>query len=323
LPKAPVPTIFPYNICVPETLLQTKLYIPPLRPNLVRRPKLIDHLNQGLALGCKLTLISAPAGFGKTTLLSEWVRGDDLEATWVSLDVGDNDLPRFLAYFIAALQTIEPTIGHGALGLLQSPQPPVTEMILTALINEVAEALSVDPEIHPHALVLDDYHLINALPVHEALTFILEHLPPQMHLVIASRTDPPLPLPRLRIRSEMVELREVDLRFTIDETSSLFNRALGLHLAADSVGLFPQIGESDPWTWVFLGAGMYGTLGNFFRVANPNSPNPTAWDYTWSGGLLVIGLAGMSPVDIFWPIVLVLVGVVILSETPFQPGGTN
>jgi LuxR family maltose regulon positive regulatory protein len=201
----------------------------------VHRSRLIDHLNQSLTLGCKLALISAPAGFGKTTLLSEWVRNGNISAAWVSLDKGDNDLTRFLAYFIAAIQTIESGIGDGTLGLLQSPQPPVTEMILTALINEVAEALSGDPEEYPFTLVLDDYHLIDARSVHEALTFMLDHLPPQMHLVIAGRTDPPLPLPRLRIRGELIELREADLRFTIDETASLFNRALGLQLSADDI----------------------------------------------------------------------------------------
>ncbi len=97
----------------------------------------------------------------------------------------------------------------------------------------------------------------------------------------------------------------------------------GLLFAADSLGLLPQIGESDAWTWVFLGAGLFGMLGNLYRVANPNSPNPTAWDTIWAGGLLIIGLAGMSPVDIFWPIVLILVGVIIFAETLFQPGGSN
>ena len=221
----------PYNVCMPDSLLRTKLYIPPLRPNLVRRSRLVDQLNQGLTLGCKLTLISAPAGFGKTTLLSEWIRNGYLTAAWLSLDKGDNDPTRFLAYLISALQTIEPAIGDGALGLLHSPQAPLTEMILTALINEVAEALSGDQERHPLIIVLDDYHLIDARPVHDILTFLLDHLPPHMHLVIAGRNDPSLPLPRLRVSGELVELREAVLRFTIDETASLFNQAAGLNLS--------------------------------------------------------------------------------------------
>jgi LuxR family maltose regulon positive regulatory protein len=220
---------------VPETLLQTKLYIPPLRSNLVNRPRLIDRLNQGLEPGYKLSIISAPAGFGKTTMLSEWVHGSNSAVAWVSLDKGDNDLTRFLAYFITALQTLEPAIGDGALGLLQSPQQPETAMILTALINDVAKVLLSDPQGRNFAIVLDDYHLINAQPVHEALTFLLDNLPPQMHLGIASRTDPPLPLSRLRIRGELVELREADLRFTIDETASLFSRAMGINLSADDI----------------------------------------------------------------------------------------
>ncbi len=163
-------------------ILQTKLYIPPIRPELVSRPRLIERLNEGLHR--KLTLISAPAGFGKTTLVSEWVAGCERPAAWLSLDEGDSDLARFLTYLVAALQTIAANIGEGVLGALQSPQPPPTESILTALLNEIA-AIPDD-----FILVLDDYHVIDAKPVDDALTFLLEHLPPQMHLVIATREDP-------------------------------------------------------------------------------------------------------------------------------------
>ena len=185
-------------------LLQTKLYIPPIRHELVSRPRLIERLNKGLHR--KLTLISAPAGFGKTTLISDWLRQLDVPTAWLSLDESDNDLVRFLAYFITALQTTEVPqepaaqqepvglIGKGALSALQSPQPPPTEAVLTSLLNEIT-ALP-DRLI----LVLDDYHLIEAQPIHDALTFLLEHLPPQMHLVIATRDDPHLPLARLRAR---------------------------------------------------------------------------------------------------------------------------
>jgi LuxR family maltose regulon positive regulatory protein len=213
-------------------LLTTKLYIPPVRPELVPRPRLIERLNAGLYR--KLTLISAPAGFGKTTLLSEWVyRGGEgtppLPVAWVSLDEGDNDLTRFLAYLIAALQTIEASIGQGALGTLQSPQPPPMEEFLTALINQINA-------IPDHfVLVLDDYHLIKAQPVHNALTFLLDYLPPQMHLVIASRADPPLPLARLRGRGQLIELRLADLRFTPDEAAAFLNQVMGLDLSANDV----------------------------------------------------------------------------------------
>jgi LuxR family maltose regulon positive regulatory protein len=213
-------------------LLTTKLYIPPVRPEFVSRPRLIERLNA--SLDRKLTLISAPAGYGKTTLLSEWIRrrGEmtpPLPVAWLSLDEGDNDPARFLLYFIAALQTIEANIGEGALGVLESPQPPPTESILTALINEVA-ATPKD-----FILLLDDYHLIEAQPIHEALTFLLAHLPPQMHLVIASRADPPLPLSRLRARGQMIEIRADDLRFSPQETTTFLNQVMGLALSNEDV----------------------------------------------------------------------------------------
>ena len=176
-----------YNAYVTETLLQTKLFIPILRsPNLVPRLRLLEQLNQGLHLSHKLTLISAPAGFGKTTLVSEWVAGYGRPAAWLSLDEGDNDPTRFLTYLVAALQTIAPAVGEGALAMLHSPQSPPPESILTTLLNEITAV----PD--PFVLVLDDYHLIDAKPVaastsvDAALTFLLEHLPPQMHLVITT-----------------------------------------------------------------------------------------------------------------------------------------
>src|SRR4028119_2416766 len=185
-------------------VLATKLYVPQPRPRVVLRPRLIERLNEGLYR--KLTLISAPAGFGKTTLVSGWVAGCDRPAAWLSLDEGDNDPTRFLSYLVAALQTIAPNIGEGVLGALQSPQPPSTESTLTALLNEIT-AVSDDL-----VLVLDDYHVIDARAVDDALTFLIEHLPPQVHLVIATREDPHLPLARLRARGQLTELRAADLR---------------------------------------------------------------------------------------------------------------
>ena len=216
-------------------LLTTKLYIPPVRPELVSRPRLIERLNAGLHH--KLTLISAPAGFGKTTLLSEWAAGCERPVAWVSLDEGDNDPARFLAYFVAAQQTlalsqvegIEATIGEGALAALQSPQPPPMEELLTALINQI-NAISGN-----FVLVLDDYHLITTQPVHDALTFLLDHLPGNMHLAIATRADPPLPIARLRGRGQLTELRQADLRFTPDEAAEFLKQIMGLELSADDV----------------------------------------------------------------------------------------
>src|SRR5437667_2985843 len=212
---------------MPTSILATKLYLPRLRPNVVSRPRLIERLNEGLHR--KLTLIAAPAGFGKTTLVSAWVAGCDRQVAWLSLDAGENDPRLFLTYLVAALQTIAPTIGEGALGMLQSSQPPPPEAILTALLNEITT-------LPDHfVLVLDDYHVIDAKPVDLALTYLVEHLPPQMHLVIATREDPQLPLARLRARSHLTELRAADLRFTASEASAFLNQVMGLNLSAEDI----------------------------------------------------------------------------------------
>ena len=210
-------------------ILATKLYIPPPRPKIVLRPRLIERLNEGLSSGRKLTLISASAGFGKTTLVSEWVAGCERPVAWLSLDEGDNDPTRFLTYLVAALQTIAANIGEGVLGALQSPQPPPIESILTALLNEITTI----PD--NFILVLDDYHIIDSKPVDNALTFLLEHLPPQMHLVIATREDPHLPLSRLRVRGQLTELRAADLRFTPSEAAEFLNQVMGLNLSAEDI----------------------------------------------------------------------------------------
>ena len=208
-------------------ILATKLYIPPARPHAVLRPRLIGRINEGLHR--RLTLISAPAGFGKTTLVGEWLAGCERPAAWLSLDEGDNDPIRFLAYFVAALQKIVPNIGEGVLGPLQSPPSPPTESLLTTLLNEIATASA------PFVLVLDDYHVIDAEPVDDALAFLIEHLPPQMHLLIATREDPRLPLARLRSRDQLTELRAKDLRFTLDEATEFLKEVMGLDLPVDAI----------------------------------------------------------------------------------------
>jgi len=209
------------------TILATKLYVPPPRSKIVLRPRLIERLNEGLQ--SKLTLISAPAGFGKTTLVSEWVAVCERPVAWLLLDEGDNDPTRFLTYFVAVLQTIASNIGAGALAVLQAPQPPPTEVILTALLNEITTI----PD--DFILVLDDYHVLDAKPVDNALTFLLEHLPPQMHLVIATREDPHLPLARLRARGQLTELRAADLRFTPAEAAEFLGQVMGLNLSAEDI----------------------------------------------------------------------------------------
>jgi LuxR family maltose regulon positive regulatory protein len=208
-------------------VLATKLYVPPLQPTIVRRPRLIERLNEGLHR--KLTLISAAAGFGKTTLVIEWLAGRGQRVAWLSLDEGDNDPAGFLAYLVAALQTISKDIGEGVVDALQSPGPPPVESILTALLNEITTI----PD--NFVLVLDDYHVIDAKSVDQALTFLLEHLPPQMRLVIATREDPQLPLARFRARGQLTELRAADLRFTPAEAADFLNLVMGLNLAAEDI----------------------------------------------------------------------------------------
>ena len=211
------------------TILATKLYIPPPRPKIVLRPRLIERLKEGLSAGRKLTLISAPAGFGKTTLVSEWIVNCGMLVTWLSLDEGDNDAIRFLTYLIAALQKIAANIGESVLSVLQTPQPPATDTILTTLLNEITAVQD------NFVLVLDDYHLLDAKPVDNALIFLLEHLPPQMHLVMTTREDPHLPLARLRARGQLTELRAADLRFTPSEAAEFLNQLMGLNLSAEVV----------------------------------------------------------------------------------------
>jgi LuxR family maltose regulon positive regulatory protein len=215
-------------------LLTTKLYVPPIRPELVSRSRLIERLNVGLFgqggnFARKLTLVSAPAGFGKTTLVTEWLSGVEHPAAWLTIDEEDNDPARFLSYLVAALQTVDPNVGQAVQAMLQSHQPTPPESLLASLINDVAAAP------RPFVLVLDDYHLIRTLPIHQQLAFLLDHQPPQIHLVIASREDPPLPLSRLRARGQMVDIRQADLRFTEEEASNFLQQIMQLNLTAADV----------------------------------------------------------------------------------------
>src|SRR6185503_3061277 len=212
-------------------VLATKLYIPPPPPKVVARPRLLERLNEGLLRTPGMTLISAPAGFGKTTLVSEWIASGGRPAAWLSLDEGDSDPTRFLTYLVAALRAVAPKLGEGALEVLQAgqSQPPPSESVLTALLNEI---ISLPEDI---VLVLDDYHVIDSRAVDEALTFLVEHFPPHLHLVIATREDPALPIPRLRARRQLIELRATDLRFTASEAAEFLNQVMDLHLPAEDV----------------------------------------------------------------------------------------
>ncbi|MCA9872961.1 MAG: AAA family ATPase, partial [Anaerolineales bacterium] len=235
-----------------DELLQTKLYMPRLRPFLVPRQHLIERLNQGLQQESKLILISAPAGFGKTTLITEWLnqihnesqQKDQIKETpllpssfnpypskvaWLSLDEGDADLVRFLTYFVAALQTVAANLGAGVLTALQSLQLPPTNSILTSLLNDITTI----PE--HFFFVLDDYHVVDARLIDEALTFLLEQAPPHMHLIITTREDPNLPLARWRARNQLTELRANDLRFSLRETAVFLRQIMGLALTEENI----------------------------------------------------------------------------------------
>jgi len=211
-------------------VLSTKLFIPIFRPRAVVRPGLVGRLREGLQAGRKLTLISAPAGFGKTTLLSEWVadaqgRDPQLGVGWLSLDAGDNDPSRFLTYLVSALQTADPALTSEALHFPLASFEPA----LTSLINDVAQS---SKEI---ILVLDDFQLIEEKSIRDALVFLLDRLPSTLHLVIASRSDPLLPIARLRAGGELTELRAADLRFTPDEAATFLNQMVEPELSADDV----------------------------------------------------------------------------------------
>ncbi len=203
-----------------DVLLATKLHVPRPRPSFVPRPRLVEALDDGLAR--RLILVCAPAGFGKTALLADWARRGNWPVAWLSLDAGDNDPARFWRHAVAALDRVHPGMAERTGPLLGPPAPPSFEGLVTALINELA-ARPGDGEL---LLVLDDYHLIDAQQVHESLVFLLEHLPPGVHLVLASRSDPPLPLARLRAAGQLAELRTGDLRFTAEEAAALLREAV-------------------------------------------------------------------------------------------------
>ncbi len=201
-----------------DVLLATKLYMPAPRPGLVPRPRLAERLDEGLTRG--LVLVSAPAGYGKTVLLADWAQRAQFPAAWLSLDAGDNDPARFWRYAVAAMDRVRPGIGGRVGSLLGPPAPTSFEPLVTALINELADQPGNDEVL----LVLDDYHVIGAQPVHASVEFLVEHRPAELHLVLASRSDPPLVLARLRARGQLAELRAAELRFTASEAAELLRQ---------------------------------------------------------------------------------------------------
>lgn len=235
VPSGPVDTTL-----ATSPVLETKLYVPRLRRGTVVRPRLLERLSRGAE--SKLTLVSAPAGFGKSTLVAEWLRSaaaDGPPAAWLSLDPAESQPEPFWTYLIAALQTVAPRVGSSALALLRSPQAPPIEAVLATLLNDLG-ALPGDV-----VLVLDDYHVVETHDVHAGMTYLLEHLPPQAHVVVITRADPPLPLARLRARGELAEIRAADLRFTPAEAAGYLNGAMGLDLAEGDVAALE--GRTEGW----------------------------------------------------------------------------
>ena len=230
VPAEPVP--LEPGPAVPTALLETKFYVPRARQNLVPRPRLAERLGRGSA--SKLTLVSAPAGFGKTTLLTEWLAAGPAAAAnrrvaWLSLDRGDNNPASFWAYVITALRTAAPGVGQDALAMLAAPGPQPAETVLTTLLNDLS-AVAGDV-----VLVLDDYHVIDAREVQDGMAFLFDHLPAGLHVVIAGRADPALPLARWRARGELAEIRAAELRFTPDEAAAYLGETMGLTLTAQDV----------------------------------------------------------------------------------------
>jgi LuxR family maltose regulon positive regulatory protein len=220
-----------------SNLLTTKLYTPAPRKNFIDRRRILERLDE--ALTHKLTLIAAPPGYGKTTLLSIWNRERDLPVAWLSLDGEDNDPFLFLRYLIVALQTIDPQVGNDSLSLLKSPQLSSYKAILSGLINDLA-AIEQD-----FALILDDYHWIEQQEVHGSLTYLIDHLPSQMHLIISTRSDPPLPLSRLRARNQLLEIRQPDLRMTTSESAEFMSSSMGLNLSTNQVEILEM--RTEGW----------------------------------------------------------------------------
>jgi ATP/maltotriose-dependent transcriptional regulator MalT len=236
---ADVTTAPPARVSVHRNpLLSTKLHVPRPRAQLVQRSSLVERLQQGIA--GPLTLVSAPAGFGKTTLLTQWLAQSGMPVAWLSLEPEDNDPTRFLSYLIAALQTVDAQIGTTALVMLHTPQPAPAEAVLAMVANDL-----VSRDAEDFALVLDDYHVITANPIQRGMTYLVEHLPPQMHLILATRTDPPFPLTRLRARGLLCEVRAADLRFGAAEASTFLWAVMGLDLEASDIATLEQ--RTEGW----------------------------------------------------------------------------
>ncbi len=263
-----------------DALLQTKLYIPPLQPNLVWRPHLFEKINEGLR--GKITLVSAPAGFGKTTLIADWATrisaSDDNpqsglgnpQLCWFSIDETDNDPARFLAYFIAALQRVDQAVGQDAQTMSQTPPAP-PERVMTSVINDCVASHNY------FLLVLDDYHLITAGSIHQALIFLVENLPPNLHLVFVGRADPPFPLARWRAQGQVTEIRQADLQFNVVEANNFLQKQLGPRISREQVSMLMSRTEG----WI---AGLQlAALALQAHLSQPQATNVESFLHTFTG----------------------------------------
>ncbi|MGE5378229.1 MAG: LuxR C-terminal-related transcriptional regulator [Bacteroidota bacterium] len=256
-------------------VLATKLYIPPIQPSLVRRPRLVQVLENGYQTGKRVTLVSAPAGFGKTTLIREWIKATEPEKPfgWLSLDDGDNDPVRFLVYLVAAIQKVHAKIGQTLLASLDSTQiPPLLDLVET-LINEIS------CETLPLLIVLDDYHLIKKVEVHSMLQLLLKRQPDTLHLVILTREDPPFSLPRMRVQGQITEIRERDLRFTLSEAQAFLVNTMGLALSEQEIGKLEE--RTEGWA-----AGMQLAALALDDLSNEQERQDFIEDFTGSNRLI-------------------------------------
>jgi LuxR family maltose regulon positive regulatory protein len=223
--------LWPQKSLMPYLVLSTKLYVPSIQSSLVQRPRLVHCLESGYQLGRRVTLVSAPAGFGKTTIVREWITDKDLGKPfgWLSLDEGDNDPVRFLVYLVSAIQKVNVKIGKTILTSFNSSQvPPISDLVET-LINEISFTSK------PLLIILDDYHLIQKVEVHSILQLLLKRQPEALHLVIITREDPPFSLPKMRVQGQITEIRERDLRFTWSEAQAFLEKTMGLELSAQDI----------------------------------------------------------------------------------------
>jgi LuxR family maltose regulon positive regulatory protein len=255
-----------------STLLATKLHRPRPTPNLVARPRLTQRLDDGLRNGHRLFLVVAPAGYGKTTLVTEWLGKTAIPSAWLSLDEADNDPLRFFTYVAAALQkTLGPKLTQPLPEAFpMTPQSP--EALVHSLINDLA---AVD---RPALLALDDYHVITAAPVQEAMSFLLEHAPSNFHLVVLTRADPPFPLPRLRVRERMTEIRDRDLRFTPEEMAAFLNSLHRLNLDAEQIGALES--RTEGWAAGVQLAAL--SLQGCSPERNSSAPSAAATTILWT-----------------------------------------